>query len=484
MTEEIEELPPSYLYKVESIVVPEEDPWKNDLLGRKNQALKLQRILDPIKQPFVMTLTAPYGMGKSTFFRCWAQDLKNQKIHSVTFNAWETDYSNDAFSAFVSSIIKQLPESEVKDRVKNKALKVGAAILRKTPALLAKAATKHLIGDEAAKDLKALSLSEDDLAGLTESVAEEMFDRQEQIQNAVADFKVTLEEIIVEKLNGQLYIFVDELDRCRPTYAVEVLERIKHVFSVKGAKFVIAIDPNQLQNAIKGVYGADIDASGYVRKFIDWNHDLYEPKREQYVNYLCNDLFKIKTKEFFRANLKDKFDSNEFGRKLNLLVDAYELSLRDIDQYFTYLKLIAGNYDLNRCAELEVYLAAFFKWYFPSEYKSIIYWKGDAFFNQTTFDEPVRKLFDKFSERMGHGEQFDKAEVGYQIATLVAMMSRQAVWDTETPKVCVSSDTYNIVLKFHSELTTDWLKKLLITDRFDEFPNVQKGLMALERLAP
>lgn len=56
MTEEIENLPSPSFYKVEDIDVPEDDPWRNDFLERKEQALKLQKILGPIKQPFVMRL--------------------------------------------------------------------------------------------------------------------------------------------------------------------------------------------------------------------------------------------------------------------------------------------------------------------------------------------------------------------------------------------------------------------------------------------
>lgn len=62
---------------------------------------------------------------------------------------------------------------------------------------------------------------------------------------------------------------IDELDRCRPRYAVEVLEQIKHLFSVPGIVFVLSIDKVQLGNAIRGFYGSDlIDADEYYKNQI------------------------------------------------------------------------------------------------------------------------------------------------------------------------------------------------------------------------
>jgi len=484
MTEEFESLPASHLYKVEDIEIPEDDPWKNDKLYYRQQAFKLQRILDPIKQPFVMTLTASYGMGKTTFLRCWAQDLKNQNIQTVTFNAWETDYSNDAFSAFVSSVLNQLPPSDAKEKVKKKALQIGAALLRKTPALFAKAATKHLLGEEAIKDLKALSLTEEDLAELTESVASEMFDRQEQIQNAVIEFRNTLEEVIAAELNGQLYVFIDELDRCRPSYAVEVLERIKHIFSVKGSKFIIAIDSEQLQNAVKGVYGSEIDSSGYIRKFIDWNQSLSEPKKEIYIDFLADDLFKLKSEEFFKQKLNDRFDEQKFRKTLKLLVDAYGLTLRDIDRYFTYLKLLVESNQDEKIIQIEIYLAAFFKYFFPTKYKTLIEWNGTAFFNNTLFEGAITELVEKFSEKNDGKSDAIETDFAVNVADLIVMMSKKTSRLSVDPNVCVTAKTYEKVTELCSWLHHDWLKETLTTSNFRGVPSIRRGLATLDKILP
>ena len=72
-----------------------------------------------------------------------------------------------------------------------------------------------------------------------------------------------------EDSSKPLLFFIDELDRCRPTFAIEMLERIKHLFDVKNMVFVLSIDKKQLEAITAAVYGERIDASEYLRRFID-----------------------------------------------------------------------------------------------------------------------------------------------------------------------------------------------------------------------
>ena len=94
--------------------------------------------------------------------------------------------------------------------------------------------------------------------------------------------EVVHNKFVVNGLRDRGAVFVDELDRCRPSYSVELLERIKHVFSVKGAVFILAVDRDQLLSSISGVYGSNIDAPRYIRKFIDWNFSLPNPSPFDY----------------------------------------------------------------------------------------------------------------------------------------------------------------------------------------------------------
>lgn len=54
-------------------------------------------------------------------------------------------------------------------------------------------------------------------------------------------------------------IIVDELDRCKPTFAIEFLEKLKHIFDVDNLVFVTFINHNELANTVKGIYGESFE---------------------------------------------------------------------------------------------------------------------------------------------------------------------------------------------------------------------------------
>lgn len=93
----------------------------------------------------------------------------------------------------------------------------------------------------------------------------EMLKNQKDIHLLISKF---LESILFEQ-GTRLVVFVDELDRCKPSYAVQLLERVKHYFSVDSVTFVFSVNLNELQHTIKHHYGNGIDACRYLDRFFD-----------------------------------------------------------------------------------------------------------------------------------------------------------------------------------------------------------------------
>jgi hypothetical protein len=139
---------------------------------------------------------------------------------------------------------------------------------------------------------------------------------------------------------SKLYIFIDELDRCRPTYAIEFLERIKHLLDIDGLVFILAMDKVQLSHSVKGVYGNEFEAIGYLRRFIDIEYFLPESNLNGFIDHLYQifgfDDFFERRKEY-RAF---QYDVQHLNGVFKLLASSKKMSLREIEQLFAKINLV------------------------------------------------------------------------------------------------------------------------------------------------
>ena len=106
--------------------------------------------------------------------------------------------------------------------------------------------------------------------------------RGKAAKQSVQEFKAVLRRMAEkskEATKRPLIVMIDELDRCRPTYAIEVLEVAKHSFSVENIVFVLAINRSELAHSIQVIYGDRFDAEGYLRRFFDIEFQLPDPDR-------------------------------------------------------------------------------------------------------------------------------------------------------------------------------------------------------------
>ena len=136
-----------------------------------------------------------------------------------------------------------------------------------------------------------------------------------------------------------LVIFVDELDRCRPTFAVQLLERIKHFFDIPNIVFVLSLDKKQIEACIKAVYGAEIDATEYLRRFFNLEFGIPHVDTESYIDSLITrfDLDPIFNE---RSHSKIKYDRAHFVEYMNALANAMEMPLRAIERCITRLRIV------------------------------------------------------------------------------------------------------------------------------------------------
>ena len=114
---------------------------------------------------------------------------------------------------------------------------------------------------------------------------------------------------------------MDELDRCRPSYAVQLLERIEHYFINERITFVFSVNLEQLQHTIKNFYGNDFDACRYLDRFFDLRLSLPPINTTKYYNSL---------------NLSNNV---EIDRVLMRIQQTFNMSLREFCKFYDSVKV-------------------------------------------------------------------------------------------------------------------------------------------------
>ena len=265
--------------KVGDIEVPESDPFVNDKLDRKRYAEVLTSVVNAYMGGAVMALNGAWGTGKTTFVKMWKQHLKCNGFPVIYYNAWEDDISEEPLLSLLRNLNEVAKEHD--NGKLDKVLKIGARVLAGLAVGAAKAAFGKLgeIVAEAGKNA---------MDTLQEQFTESLKEKDETTQ-IMQNFRKALEEYVAFVCDEEkpLVYFIDELDRCNPTFAVKVLERIKHLFDVPNVVFVLSIDKQQFAYTINGYYGSDnINSMEYLRRFIDIDYNLPEPNPEKYCEFL------------------------------------------------------------------------------------------------------------------------------------------------------------------------------------------------------
>lgn len=228
------------------------------------------------------------------------ENLADNKFLAVYYDAWKNDTEEDPVLSLIYEIIQQLD------------LKGGLIDLDNLSSVLASA-----------------------LSVVTGRDVTDFFNKVKDINllNNIQEEKkmdAILQKFFVKALNQQcerLVIFVDELDRCRPSFAIKVLERIEHYFVNDRITFVFSMNIEQLQHTIKAFYGNDFDACRYLDRFFDIRLSLPTTISNRFFNSL---------------NLNDY---STIDNVIMRIQDTYNLSLREFCKYYNTVKVAGVNYD-------------------------------------------------------------------------------------------------------------------------------------------
>ncbi|MEE0510717.1 MAG: P-loop NTPase fold protein [Peptococcaceae bacterium] len=301
--------------------------FKNDTIGRNRDILRFITILDSINDSCAIALDGNWGSGKTFFVKQTKMVLDAHNCHvnrmdeedtdaiikeceryfknvsleiqpqvCVYYDAWENDNDDDPILSLVYTILNSVShEFSFQDR---SALNIGASVLETVTGRNWKQIVESLKGNN---PLEALQ-------------------EEKGLEQLVHEF---LESLLIERGN-RLIVFVDELDRCKPSFAVCLLERIKHYFSHKNITFVFSVNLKELQHTIRNHYGEDFDGFRYLDRFFDLRMSLPQPDLRRFYESIG-------------------FDNGHYTYEMvcDAVIKFYRFELREIAKYVQLSKIAA-----------------------------------------------------------------------------------------------------------------------------------------------
>lgn len=300
-----------------------------DLLERNRYAEYIYKIssVRGKENHFALNINAQWGAGKTHFVKRLASTIKDAHP-TVYIDAWKQDYSDDPLLAIFSCIIEQLGQQSDKFITISKKVEKKLIFLFKDVApLLLKEVINGTTGTK--------------LGDAAKGITEGLIKLHNNKNNAIIDIKKDISEWVqliknqdaMEK-NLPIYIFIDELDRCRPSYAIKLLEIVKHIFDVSGVVFIISTDTNQLQHSIKVIYGNEFDASHYLSRFFDRRFILPSPSMEQLLKHKSPDTVLLSFNSFEHKLHPQPRDTDSFIKSCSSIFQSLNISLRESIKFY------------------------------------------------------------------------------------------------------------------------------------------------------
>ncbi|HIF9184588.1 TPA: KAP family P-loop NTPase fold protein [Photobacterium damselae] len=316
---------------------------EKDLFHRKQFGDRLYNLINNSDENLVLALDAQWGEGKSTFIKMWSGENRYKQeppLETIYFDAFENDYQKEPFLALASEIYELLEDKveSKKQEFKEKAAQVFKTFSRGV------IKTGIRLGTAGVIDGTLLDQAENDISTLVseqvDSIISSKFESSKADKLALKNFKEFLSDVALNHTPGKRIVFViDELDRCRPDFALDLLENIKHLFSVSGITFLLVMNRKQLEESVKCRYGDGIDSVTYLQKFINvW---LSLPRSSG--KYQQDDGAKYLMTSFDLMAVEKGIHNKIAAQILESLVKHLKPSFRDIERILTYFAIIENS---------------------------------------------------------------------------------------------------------------------------------------------
>lgn len=399
--------------------------YLEDTIGRNDDLFYFVRILSGLSSGSAVALNAAWGSGKTFFvkqakmlidihnpnsdidieclneeeiasikkvydrYNSGAEEYDMPKMATVYYDAWKYDDTEDPLLSMLYCIMNRFGESVPEDKV---------AVIKKfakQSISTFSSAVRYVTGINVQEILETIK----NFAEACEDTVKEQ-KSNESLEKRINSF---LNDVVLDD-EEKLIIFIDELDRCNPQYAVKLLERVKHYFNHPKVIFVISYNKAELQHSIKTLYGSEFSADKYLERFFDYEFGLSTIDVEKYMDILGN--------------------SNIIHLNMCAIAKLYSFQMREVWKYndcvnkaiAMFKKIISNNiYSSEKSLEFCII------WFLPviiglrfhneSSYRDFIDGKGFKYYKDF-YDLQIKGYELHFGELLSDGERFGKMRNG------------------------------------------------------------------------
>mgnify|MGYP001036140914 FL=1 len=299
-----------------------------DLLDREEfieNVIKIVNQLSEIKRGCCFAIEGGWGVGKTFVIEeieerlrvIQSEETSSDRYFVFHYNCWQHDYYEEPAVAIISAMLASVREDEVLvNGEAERIIKAGYEFVGEELKKIAGLYIENKIG------INLISWAEDIKKNKEiNQKAENEFDVMFNFSQTIEKVRKKLQEIAEERT---IVLFVDELDRCIPQYAIKVLERLHHIFyGLDNVVVVMAIDRKQLEHSVEEMFGArkdesSIDIEKYLKKFIDFSMVL--------DNGTINESYRKKYKVYFdKFVIENEQDAEEITNILSKLFAAIDI---------------------------------------------------------------------------------------------------------------------------------------------------------------
>ena len=315
-----------------------------DEFQRKSIAEKAIKLLKSNIDISPMVIDGSWGTGKTEFCHKLINLMKEDDTHNIIYiDAFKADHVDEPLMTVLAEIIKILPEGPRRKAFINRVLPA----VRYTLKTVAKAGVSHLLRQDFADVAN-------DFDEVIQKTADDSIDKAAELilkdhVEAEKSLKTLQTALTAIASQDPIIIFIDELDRCRPNFAVDMLEIIKHTFDVEGVSFVLVTNTQQLRASINHCYGQAVDAQRYLDKFIKFRFELSPHSQRHMTNPVlaANAYFYqlIGEKGFLSSSLLSNTLLKKFIAKF---IGHQGLSLREIETLVLHIEVVQVLSNSNR----------------------------------------------------------------------------------------------------------------------------------------